>query len=166
MSSGKWLGVHLHSRAHLLHALGDHAFAWLESLRNDPLIADTVADLDRLDVDLVVALHDRDLIAALQLRDCPLRYQQRALLNADNRANFAVPAGTENVSRIGEQPGDSNGPGTFIYLAVGKKECARMRIGGAIGQNQFEAQILIRRFVDSPRLGSVASRQGIGVRRP
>ena len=26
---GKWLGVHLHARTHLLHALGDHAFARL-----------------------------------------------------------------------------------------------------------------------------------------
>src|SRR5271165_5318421 len=62
---GKWLRVHLHSRTHLLHPLGDHALAWLESLRNDPLIAHTVAHFDRLDADLVVTPHGRDLITAL-----------------------------------------------------------------------------------------------------
>ena len=30
-------------------------------------------------------------------------------------------------------------PVLYIYLAVGKEECAVMRIGRAVGQNQFEA---------------------------
>src|ERR1700677_1717536 len=144
---GKWPGVHLQSRTHLLHALGDHSFARLESLRNDPLVADTIADFDGLDGDLVVVVHRRDLIAGLQLGDGTLRHQQSALLNADNRAHFAVAAGTQNISRIRKHPGDSNGPGTFIYLAIGKEVLTRMHIGGTIGQNQFEAQILNSRLL-------------------
>jgi hypothetical protein len=42
----KWLGVHLHARAHLLHALGHHPLPWFQSVRNNPLVADTVADFD------------------------------------------------------------------------------------------------------------------------
>src|SRR5580698_8357223 len=97
---GKWPGIHLLSGAHLLHALGDHALARPESLRNHPLVADTVADGDGPDVDLVVVSNGRDLVAALQLRHGPLRNQQRALLQADNRANLGVSAGTKNISRI------------------------------------------------------------------
>jgi hypothetical protein len=64
---GKWFGVYLQSGTHFLYSLGDYAVAGLESLRNHPLVADTVADFDRPDVYLVVVVHSRDLIAALQL---------------------------------------------------------------------------------------------------
>src|SRR5208282_4861312 len=63
---GKRLGVHLHARTHLLHALGDHPFPWLKSVRNNPLIAKTVADFDRADAHFVLVVHRRDLVAALQ----------------------------------------------------------------------------------------------------
>src|SRR6266851_3908468 len=44
---GKRLRVHLHARTHLLHAFGNHAFASLQSVRDNPIGADTVADLNR-----------------------------------------------------------------------------------------------------------------------
>src|SRR5271169_2199918 len=56
---GKWLGVHPHARTHLLHALGHHPFVWLESVCNNPLIADPVAYLYRPDAHLVLAVHRR-----------------------------------------------------------------------------------------------------------
>src|SRR5277367_561234 len=99
---GKRLGVHLHARAHLLYTLSDHSFAWLESVRNHPLVVDTVTDRDRSNVDFVVAVHRRDLISTLQLRDCSLRYKQRILLDSDHRANLGVPAGAQNISGIGK----------------------------------------------------------------
>src|SRR5271167_2155288 len=99
---GKWPGVHLHARTHLLHPLGDHPFARLESFRNNPLVADAVADLDRPDAHFVLFVHCCDLIAALQLRHGTLRYKQRVLLESDGCANFAVPAGTQNAPRIGK----------------------------------------------------------------
>ena len=40
--------------------------------------ADALADLDRPNAHLVVAVHDGDLVAALQLGDGALRYEQRA----------------------------------------------------------------------------------------
>src|SRR5258708_3834665 len=70
---GKWLGVHLHARTHLLHSFDNHAFASFQSVRNNPLGADTVADLDRPDPHFVLVAHRRDLIAALQLRHRTLR---------------------------------------------------------------------------------------------
>src|SRR5216683_5936167 len=82
---GKWLGVYLHARTHLLHAFGNHAFASLQSVRDNPIGADTVADLNRMDAHFVLAVDRRDLIAALQLRDCALGYKQRILLDSDDR---------------------------------------------------------------------------------
>src|SRR5882672_5843785 len=105
---GKWLGVHVHARMHLLHALGNHTFASLESVHDNPLGADPVAHLNRPDAHLVLVVQRRDLIAALQLRDCTLRYKQRGLLDSDGRANFGIPAGAQNISRIRKKPGDPN----------------------------------------------------------
>src|SRR5579864_4060226 len=70
---GERLGVHLRARTRLLHALGNHTFALLETFRNNPLRADTVADLDWPDVHFVLGVYHRYLIAALQLRNRTLR---------------------------------------------------------------------------------------------
>src|SRR5271165_6942289 len=65
----KWLGVDVHARTHLLHALGDDAVAGLESLIDNPVAADTVADLNRLDVHFVLIVPSRpdNRLAALSL---------------------------------------------------------------------------------------------------
>src|SRR2546425_12621678 len=63
---GKWFGVNQHSRAHLLHALDNHAFALLQAFGDNPLIADAVPHLDRANAYFAFAVHHRDLIAALQ----------------------------------------------------------------------------------------------------
>src|SRR5438876_10657263 len=99
---GKRLRVHLHSRTHLLHAFGNHAFATLQPFRDNPISADTVADLDRTDAHFVLTVRHRYLIATLQLRDCTLRHKQRVLLDSDDRSNFTVPSGAQNISRIGK----------------------------------------------------------------
>src|ERR1700686_2675706 len=96
----KRLGVHLQARTHLLNTLGDDTFAGLESLGNNPLVADAVADFDRPDAHFVLFVHRCDLIPALQLRHGTLRYKQRILLQSDGCANFAVSAGTQNIFRI------------------------------------------------------------------
>src|SRR6266849_8685048 len=143
---GKWLGVYLHARTYLLHALGNHAFASLQSVLDNPLGADPVADLNRTDAHLVLVIHCRDLIAALQLRDRALRHKQRVLLDSDGRANFAIPAGAQNISRIRKKPGDPNCARALIDLAVGKIDRPLMPIGGAVGQNKFETHALVRRL--------------------
>src|SRR5579862_2201121 len=53
---GKRLGVHLHSRTHLLHTFGNHPLARLHSVRNDPLRADTVANLDGSNAHFVLVI--------------------------------------------------------------------------------------------------------------
>src|ERR1700735_2058553 len=68
----KWLGFHLHSGTHFLDALGNHTLALLQSVRNNPLVAVTIADIDGSNAYFVVAIHHRHLVAALQLRNCPL----------------------------------------------------------------------------------------------
>src|SRR4029077_9740358 len=119
----------------------DHPFARLKSVRNNPLAVDTITDLDRSDAHFVLVVHRRDLIAALQLRHSTLRHKQGILLESHSRANLAVPAWTQNISRIRKKPGDPNCARTLIYLAVRKVERALVRIARAIRQNQFEAQI-------------------------
>src|SRR5271163_1529693 len=60
-SRGKWFGIYLHARTHLLHSLGNHPVAWLQPVRNYPLAADTVADLNCSDTYFVVIIHRCDL---------------------------------------------------------------------------------------------------------
>src|SRR6266480_1929780 len=143
-SPGKRLGVHQHARTNLLHAFGNHAVASLQPLGDNPIDADTLANLYRAHAHFVVAVHRRDLIAALQLGDSALRNKQCVLLDSDGRPNFAVPAGTQNISRIGELSGDPNCAGALIDLAVGKIDCPFVPIGGAVGQNKFETHALVR----------------------
>src|SRR5882724_4021064 len=100
--SRKRLGVHWHARTYFLYALGHHAFAWLQPFRNHPLVADTIPDLHCPNVHFVLIVHDRDLIPALKLRNCTLRYKQRFRLDSDDRANFAIPPGAQNICWIGK----------------------------------------------------------------
>src|ERR1700733_3620091 len=65
---GKWLGVHLHPRTYLLNALGTSAISALQSVRDNPLVADAVAHRDGSDAHFVLAVQHRHLIGALQLR--------------------------------------------------------------------------------------------------
>src|ERR1700690_3053260 len=76
----EWLGIHLHSRTDFLNALGHHALAGLQSILNNPLCTDAIADSDGPNAYFVRAIHHRHLIAALQLRDRPLRNAKRDLL--------------------------------------------------------------------------------------
>ena len=73
------------------------------------------------------------------------------MLQADDGAHFGVAARTQNVSRIRKQPGDPNGPGALVDLAVRKVERALVRIGGTIGQNQLQAQSFVRRLATGLR---------------
>src|ERR1700693_2706794 len=93
------LRVYLHAGTDLLYSFGHHAISWLQSIRNNPLGADPVADLDCPYADLVLAIHNRYLIRALQLRHGTLGHQQRVFLDSDGRPNSAVSPGTQNISR-------------------------------------------------------------------
>src|SRR5580704_3542846 len=96
------LRVYLRAGTDLLDSFGHHALSWLQSIGNDPLGAHAVAHLDCPYADLVLAIHNRHLIRALQLRHGTLRHQQRVFLNSDGRPNSAVSPGTQNISRIGK----------------------------------------------------------------
>jgi hypothetical protein len=62
---GKWLGVHLHAGTHFLYALSNNAFTSLQSVRNNPLVANAVPDGDCSNAHFVLAIHHCHLIAAL-----------------------------------------------------------------------------------------------------
>src|SRR5271170_1071925 len=68
----KWLGVHLHTRAHFLHTFGNHPLARLHTVRNNPLRANPVADFHGSNAHFVLVIHRRNLIPALQLGNSTL----------------------------------------------------------------------------------------------
>src|SRR5260370_21545372 len=70
---GKWLGVYLHARTHLLHAFGNHAFASLQSFRDNPICAHTGPDLNRMYAHFFLAADPHYLTSAMQLRTSALR---------------------------------------------------------------------------------------------
>ena len=136
------LRIHLHSLANLLHAFGDHALARLEALADDPLRADAVAHLDESNVHFVVAIHDRNLIAALKFIHRALRNQKSAGLHSQRRADPTVLAGPQGVSRIREQSRHPDGAGPDVDLAIRKVESPVLRIDGPIRQNELQPQPL------------------------
>src|SRR5208282_1220814 len=142
--AGVGLGSHRCALPHLLHAFGDDAIARLEPAVNDPVAADAVAHLNSSDFRLVVGIDNRDLVTALQLGDGALRNHQRVVLDADHGANLSVAAGTQNVSRIWKQAGNSNRACAFVYLAVSEEELALVWVGRSISENHLEVKILVR----------------------
>src|SRR5258708_34205441 len=66
---GEWFGGHLHAGSYFLNAFGNNAFALFQSFRNNPLVADAVARLDRPNPHFVVAVPNCDFITPLQLRN-------------------------------------------------------------------------------------------------
>src|SRR5215510_2470535 len=59
--------------SHFQQAFDDDAFTSLDTGRDDPEVADAVADDDRTDRDLAVVANDCDLMTALQLGHGALR---------------------------------------------------------------------------------------------
>src|SRR5260370_596195 len=68
---GKHLGIHLHSRTHLLYALGNHTFALLEPFRNNPLRTNAVANRHRSNAYFIVATHTAHSRAPTGRRSAP-----------------------------------------------------------------------------------------------
>src|SRR5208282_1983907 len=125
----EWLGIHAYATAHSLHSFNHHSVSKVEPVRDDPSVINPVADGDRSNVDFVVGADDGNLVAALQLRHCPLRNQQRPRFGPDYCPDFAVAAGSQNIVWIGKKPGDSNRSGGLVHLAVGKIKASLVRIG-------------------------------------
>src|SRR5207245_2523385 len=114
-------------------------------LLNDPQRAHALADLDGAEVDLVLAVHDGDLVAALQLGDGALRHEQRALPLAGHRAHAAILARTQYSSGVREQSGQPDRTRLRIHLAVRDEELAFMRIRGPVDQYQLQFEALLCR---------------------
>src|SRR5437016_4122084 len=96
-------GVHRKALAHLLSSFDHNAVSGLQTLLNDPGRSGSLTYFHRLDVNLVIARHDVDLIVALQLRDRALRNEQRALFGVEPHPDAGELARAKNVSRIRKQ---------------------------------------------------------------
>src|SRR5580693_4148223 len=64
----EWRGVHLHTRPHLLNSFGHDGIAFVQTVRNHPLVTREIPNFDRADADLISPIHNRYLVASLQLR--------------------------------------------------------------------------------------------------
>src|SRR5215813_680705 len=77
--ASRFLGHDGHPGPHALQTLDDDLVAGLEPLFDDPQIAFLWPRLDNLDRRLVIRADEPDLVAALELVDCALRHEDRAL---------------------------------------------------------------------------------------
>src|ERR1700736_6729110 len=59
--------VHFCALPHLLDSLGDDSFSPIQPTGDHPHATDTVTDRDGSNANLVVSIHHRDLVCALQL---------------------------------------------------------------------------------------------------
>jgi len=127
----------VHAGRDLLNAVDDHAVTRIQPIADHPQGSNLLANVDRLNVDGVVAVQSGYLIAALQLRDGLLRNKQRVMQCFNCNAHFAVLAGPQNVARIREQSCGLNCAGTLVDLASGKGVLSLEWINGSVGENQL-----------------------------
>src|ERR1700729_364307 len=124
----EWLGIHAHTTAHPLNSFNHDSVSGIEPVSDDPSVINPVAHRDRSNVNFVVCANDGNLVATLQLRDCPLGNKQGSRLGPDYRADFAIAAGSQNIVWIGKEPRDSNRSSGLVHLAVGKIKLSFVRI--------------------------------------
>ena len=90
---------------------------------------------------LVVAAHDHDLVAALQLRYRALRDEQGAFPRVELHAHAGKLAGAKSIARIGEQRFHAERAGARVDLAVNGIDSAFARIGCSVGENQLQFKL-------------------------
>src|ERR1044072_3207731 len=66
--------IHSDAGPDLLRAFNHDTLAGFQTVVDDPILVDLLADFNRTNTHLVVVAHDGDLIAALQLRHSTLRH--------------------------------------------------------------------------------------------
>src|SRR5579864_4399198 len=99
---GEWFRIDADPGADFLDTLGDNPLTWMESTGNHPAPIHLRPDCHRPDVDLIVGVHDGNLVAALQLRNRPLWHKECVVLDVDEYPHFRIPAGAQDVVRIRE----------------------------------------------------------------
>ena len=125
-----------------MRAFNHDVLAGLKSFFDDPKIGGPFSHAHGLDVDFVALADDRDLVAALQFRHRALRHQQRVWPGINLHANAGELAGAQGVIRIRKQsfhPQCAGGPPDF---PIGRVDLSFERIDRAVGENQFDPQLL------------------------
>jgi hypothetical protein len=145
------LRVYMHAGRNLLDPVDDHALARLQSIANQPQRINLLTNVYRLNVYRVVAIHNGDLIAALQFGDSLLRNKYCAVDCFNCNAHLAVLSRAQKVARIWKRSCDFNCAGALVNLAIGKGELSLVWINGSVGENQLEWR---RRFGWSPLSGN------------
>ena len=133
------LRIDEHPGPDLLDSLSNDALAGFDALINDPVVSDGLAESHGPNAHLVIAADNCQLARALQIEDCLLRYEQRFTVHVNGGAHFGVLAGTQNIARIWEYPGNANGARPDIDLAVREVYFTLLRICSPVCQNKFEA---------------------------
>src|SRR5579859_2085073 len=90
-------------RSNLLQSLDNHAFARFYAVADDPLFSDCVAQSGHSNRDSVGAIHHGDLVSALQVVDCLLRYQQSSARHLRGGPHSTVLSRPQAVAGIRKQ---------------------------------------------------------------
>jgi hypothetical protein len=87
-----------------LDTFGDDAFAWFETIGDNPIAAGAIADGDGADGNFVVIADYGDLVGTLECRNGALRNKQRIFLGANHGANATMPPGRNMFAGLGNRP--------------------------------------------------------------
>src|ERR1043165_1232791 len=138
---------HLHARLYPRETLGDDAVARLQAVLDDPVAADALPRLHRLDRDDVVGADDADLLDALQLVDGALRHDERGAADVGHGADARVLPGAQDVAGIREDADGRDRAGLDVDVAAGKGDVAFVREDAAVREDQLELGIAHGRVV-------------------
>src|SRR5690348_8193785 len=133
--------IHSDAGPDFLRAFNHDPFTGFQTVVDNPKLVDLLADFNRTNTHLVVVANDGDLITALQLRHGALRYHQRVVLRARDRANAAKLSRTKNVAGIRKHAREPNRARLRIDLPIGEEKPSLFRIRRAVGENQIELQL-------------------------
>ena len=137
------LRVDRHAAAHLLDSLRHDSLTGLQSLRDNPVRAYPLADLNRTYLNFIIAADDGDLVVALQLAHGFLGNNQRTFACRYDCANVGVLAGTKHISGVRENTLNAQCAGFHIDLAVDQSSLPFVGINRPIRQNHLQAQMAL-----------------------
>src|SRR5690242_10118650 len=124
-----------------LRAFNHDPFTGFQTVVDDPILVDLLADFNRTNTHFVVVANNGDLIAALQLRHGALWHHQRVVFRARDRADAAKLSRTKHVAGIRKHARESNRARLRIDLPIGEEKTSLLRIRRAVGENQVELEI-------------------------
>ena len=127
--------------ADLLQPLNHHSLSGLQAAFNNELVAAALSDLDRLDMNLIVRINHRHLIAALQFRDCATGGEHGVGFGDQlSRAHVQTDRAEAHCSDWGTTP-RLEGRRLLSLRTIQGHDFSLKGICRSVGQNQFSLDV-------------------------